>query len=85
MVIDVQIPDPLATQVAALPHSRGSSPEAFVLAAITTVVDPLATLDASLAPVREAFRASGMTEDAAVELFEAEKHALRRERHVGGP
>ena len=33
-----------------------------------------------MAPVREAFNASGLTEDEAVELFEAEKHAQRRER-----
>jgi hypothetical protein len=30
--------------------------------------------------VRTAFEASGLSEDEAVELFEAEKHALRHQR-----
>ncbi len=37
-------------------------------------------LEELLRPTREAFRASGMTEDEAVELFEAEKHLMRQER-----
>jgi predicted DNA-binding antitoxin AbrB/MazE fold protein len=39
-------------------------------------------LEGLLLPVREAFEASGLSEDEAVELFEAEKHALRRERRA---
>lgn len=42
-------------------------------------------LRAITAPVHEAFKASGMTEDEAVELFEAEKHAMRRERRNLSP
>ncbi len=37
-------------------------------------------LDELLRPVREAFAASGLSEDEAAELFEAEKHALRQAR-----
>ncbi len=39
-----------------------------------------AMLQKLLLPVREEFEASGLSEDEAVEIFEAEKHALRQER-----
>jgi hypothetical protein len=34
-----------------------------------------------MTPIHEAFESSGLTEAGTVELFESEKHALRRERH----
>jgi len=39
-----------------------------------------AKLTEALAPIREAFQKSQLSEDEAVELFEAEKHAWRREQ-----
>ncbi len=39
----------------------------------------LETYSQLMAAVRQAFESSGLTEDEAVELFEAEKHALRQE------
>lgn len=80
MTLHVEIPAPLAEKVARAAKSQGTSPEAVVLAAVASQLDPLARLNAALAPVREAFRASGITEDEAVADFEREKHAMRRER-----
>ncbi len=38
---------------------------------------PTQTLDEILKPVRDAFAASGMTDDELAELLEVEKHAMR--------
>ena len=80
MSIHVEIPEPLAEKVARAAQSQGKSAETVVLEAVASQLDPLGRLNAALAPIRTAFQASGLTEDEAVELFEAEKHALRRER-----
>lgn len=80
MSIHIEIPDPLAEKVALAATSQGKSPQAVVLEAIVNHLDPLSRLNAALAPIREAFKQSGLSEDEAVELFETEKHALRRER-----
>ena len=84
MSIHIEIPEPLAEKVAQAARSQGKSPTDVVLDAVATKLDPLARLDEVLAPIREAFQASGLTEDEAVELFEAEKHAMRRERAAAG-
>ncbi|MCI0335603.1 MAG: DUF104 domain-containing protein [Planctomycetes bacterium] len=44
-----------------------------------TKISQLAVVEA-LAPVRAAFASLELSEDEAVEIFEAEKHMLRRER-----
>ncbi len=80
MSIHVEIPEPLAEKVARAAKSQGKSAETVVLEAVASQLDPLGRLNAALAPIRTAFQESGLTEDEAVELFEAEKHALRRER-----
>ncbi len=80
MSIHVEIPEPLAEKVARAAKSQGKSPEAVVLAAVASQLDPLARLNAALAPIRQAFLESGISEDEAVEDFEREKHAMRRER-----
>lgn len=80
MIMHIEIPDALAEKLAAAAMSQGKSPQAVVLEAITNHLDPLSRLNAALAPIREGFQQSGFSEDEAVELFEAEKHAMRRER-----
>ena len=84
MSIHVEIPEPLAEKVTQATKSQGKSPAAVVLEAVATQLDPLGRLNAALAPIREAFQESGLSEDEAVELFEAEKHAMRRERAASG-
>lgn len=81
MTIQVEIPESLAAKVSAAAKFQGTSPEAVVLDAVVRTLDPLAELDSALAPVRQAFLESGVSEDEAVEEFEREKHALRRERN----
>ncbi len=80
MSIHIEIPEPLAEKVTRAAKSQGKSPEDVVLAAVATQLDPLGRLNAALAPIRKAFQESGLTEDEAVEDFEREKHAMRRER-----
>lgn len=80
MSIHVEIPEPLAEKVVRAAQSQGKSAEAVVLEVVASQLDPLTRLNTALAPVRQAFQESGLTEDEAVELFEAEKHAMRRER-----
>jgi hypothetical protein len=85
MTIHVAIPDPLAAKVARAAKTQGKSPEDVVLEAVAERVDPLSRLNLLLTPVRQAFEESRLTEDEAVDLFEAEKHAMRAERQTGKP
>lgn len=78
--IQLEIPDELAKSLTRMAQSSGQTAEQVALTAIQQCVDPLARLNAALAPIRKAFPESGLTEDEAVEDFEREKHALRRER-----
>lgn len=80
MTIHVDIPEPLATRVARAAKSQGKTAEAVVLETLEQQLDPLSRLNAALAPIRQAFINSGLTEDEAVDLFEAEKHLMRAER-----
>ena len=84
MSIHVEIPGPLAEKVAQAAKFQDKSAEAVVLEADPTKLDPLARLDEVLAPIREAFQVSGLTEDEAVEDFERVKHEMRRERQAAG-
>jgi hypothetical protein len=83
MSIHVEIPDPLAAQVAIFATSKGKTPEDVVLDAVARQVDPLAHLREVMAPVYRRMEELGITEDEAVEDFETEKHAMRRERRDG--
>ena len=82
MTIQIDIPEPLAEKVRSAAKAQGKSPEAFVLETMAEQMDPLGRLNTSLAPIRQAFAESGLSEDEAVDLFEAEKHALRTERRA---
>lgn len=83
MSIQVEIPEPLADKVAQAAKSQGKSPADIVLEAVAWKVDPFARLDELMAPVYARMTELGISEDEAVEDFEAEKHALRRERLAG--
>lgn len=84
MSIHIEIPDPLAEKVTQAAKSQGKSPEDVVLEAVATKLNPLARLDELMAPVRERMKELGITEDEAVEDFEREKHAMRKERQAAG-
>jgi len=85
MPLHVEIPDPLAAQVADAARSRGASPEELVLQAVADSVDPLARLRKLAAPIAERLQELGETEDDAVEFFENVKHDLRRQRRAAQP
>lgn len=84
MTMHVEIPEPLASKVAEVAKSQGTSPEELVLEAVAKRVDPFARLHELMTPVYDRMKELGITEDEAVEDFEAEKHALRRERRAAG-
>lgn len=85
MSIILTIPDELAGRLETFAKTRATTPAQVALAAIERELSAIDRLDEVLAPVRAAFEASGMTEDEAAALFEAEKHAMRRERRAGAP
>jgi hypothetical protein len=80
MLVSLDIPEPLATRIAATARSQGKTAEAIALEAVERGMTPFAELDAAMAPVYIRMEAQGIDEDEAVEDFEREKHALRAER-----
>lgn len=76
----VEIPDDVAKEVLETAQATGSDPDTVAVAAIRRGLEAREKLEELLRPAREAFEASGLSEDEAVELFEAEKHALRQAR-----
>jgi hypothetical protein len=80
--IHIDIPDPLASKITQAAQSEGKSPEDVILEAVAQRVDPLARLHEKMAPVYDRMRELGISEDEAVEDFESEKHAMRRERRA---
>ena len=78
MSIQVEIPDDLARLLQERADATGTAAAEIALGAIRRSLESEASLEEKLGSVRKAFAESGMTEDEAVELFEAEKHAMRR-------
>ncbi len=78
--MDLHIPDDLAAELHKKAAASGSDPAELAVLAIRRTISSDRRLEDLLQPTREAFRSSGMTEDQAVDLFEAEKHAMRQER-----
>jgi len=79
MAMQVQIPDELAEQLQKQAEANGSVPEQIAVAAIRRQIQEL---DQTLAPVREAFEASGMTEEELGDLLEEAKHDMRVQRRA---
>lgn len=78
MSLILEIPDDLAIELTQQASATGVRPEQVALAALRRSLAAEKRLNDLLAPIRQAFEQSGMTEDEAVEVFEAEKHAMRR-------
>lgn len=74
----LHIPDDLARVLADRASAAGQDMEAFAVSQLRASLSKQQSLEETLRPTREAFEQSGMTEDEAVELFEEEKHAMRR-------
>jgi hypothetical protein len=84
MSMILTIPDALAERLATVASAASTTADRMALAAIERNVDAWERAEKSLAPVRAAFEASGLTDDELSELLEAEKHAMRRERREAG-
>jgi hypothetical protein len=82
MLIQLQLPEDLAEGLVRLAENSGQSPEQIAISAIRYQISPFAEIDRLMAPTFESMESSGIDEDAAVEIFEAEKHAMRRERQA---
>jgi hypothetical protein len=82
MTIHVEITEPLAGRLATAAQSQGKTPEDIVLEAVAKRLDPFAEVRTLMVPVYDRMQQLGITEDEAVEDFEAEKHAMRQERRT---
>ncbi len=81
MSIHVEIPDEIAQWLEEKAKASGNKPETVAVETLRQQVEADTTYSQLMMPIHEAFESSGLTEDEAVELFETEKHTLRRERH----
>ncbi len=84
MTINVTLSSELGERLEVMAKATSSTPEQFAAAAIERNLLALERLEQSLAPVYAAFEASGLTEDEANDLFEAEKQAWRAEQRAAG-
>jgi hypothetical protein len=82
MSLQLLIPDELAAGLAVRAAAVGTSAEEVALSAIERELAAASVLDQLLTPVREAYLASGMSEDESLDFLEAEKHAMRQERRA---
>jgi predicted DNA-binding protein len=80
MTIHIEIPDPLAQRIAEAAKSQGKTPEAVVLEAVETKLNPLSALEEMLAPVYKRMEELGESEDETAEYLEKVKHEIRKER-----
>jgi len=71
----LDLPDDIAADLSRAAAQAGSDPQQFAIGAIRDTLERRRRAAEALQPVRDAFAASGLTED---EAFEAEKHAMRR-------
>lgn len=81
MTLSITLPDEIAKRLDAHAKAAGMTVEHVVLAAIEhELTTPRTQLDELLVPVRNAYGASGLSEEESMDLLEVEKHAMRRER-----
>ncbi|HLR04435.1 MAG TPA: hypothetical protein VK117_01405 [Pyrinomonadaceae bacterium] len=80
MEITISVPKEVESVLAQKAAAQGKDIKTFVEGMITTqAMSP--TLDEILAPVRNDFAASGMTEDELDELIESERQEMWEEKH----
>ena len=81
MTLTVNLADSEAERLAAKAHAAGIDVQTYVERLVRTAASS-PPLDDELRPVREAFHASGMSEDELGELLEEAKHEMRRDRRA---
>lgn len=79
MCLHLNIPDDIERALRRQAEKSGVPAEVIAARLIERSVRVWEEFERAAQPARDAFAASGMTEDEAVELFEAEKHAMRAE------
>jgi hypothetical protein len=82
MTLTVGLADADAQRLAEKARAAGIDVQTYV-ERLVRLAATSAPLDEVLRPVREAFHASGLSEDELGELLEEAKHAMRRERRDG--
>ncbi|QDV74534.1 hypothetical protein [Botrimarina mediterranea] len=78
MTLQIDIPEEIAQKLAERVALTGANPVDYVIHAVQQSLAEAERLDRAVGPVREAYAASGLSEDGLGDLLEAEKHALRR-------
>jgi hypothetical protein len=81
MTLTVDLADADAQRLAEKARAAGVDVQTYV-ERLVRLAATCAPLDDVLRPVREAFQASGMSEDELGELLEEAKHEMRRERRA---
>ncbi len=77
MSLQVDIPDEIARKLAERVAQTGANPAEFVIHAVERTLAEAERLD-QVGPVRQAYEASGLSDEELGDLLEAEKHAHRR-------
>lgn len=78
--MQIQLPDDIAAELSAAANAIGDDPQHFALGVLRQSLDRQRRLGVAIEPIADAFGASGLSEEEAVDLFEAEKHAMRQDR-----
>lgn len=83
MVLTVDIPQPIESKLAEKAKAAGVDLSTYAQRVLKAEA-LLPSLEEALAPVRQAFAKSGLTEDQVIEQYESEKHAARQAKR-GAP
>jgi hypothetical protein len=78
-MLTVKLPSDVEEKLARRAAAAGEPVEALASRLLAEAINA-PTLEELLAPVRQRFAASGMTEDQLADLLEGEKHAMRTDR-----
>jgi hypothetical protein len=78
MSLQVDIPDEIARKLAERVAQTGAKPAEYVIHAVERTLAEAERLDQVVGPVRQAYEASGLSDEELGDLLEAEKHAHRR-------
>lgn len=78
MTLQVNIPDEIARRLTERVAQTGAEPADYVIHAVERTLAEAERLDQVVGPVRDAFAASGLSEEQLGDLLEDEKHAHRR-------
>ena len=79
MTLQVDLPKPIDAKLSEKAKAAGMDLATYAQRVLTAEA-LLPSLDEALAPVRQSFASSGITEEEVIERYETEKHAARAAR-----